>query len=194
LVKAGGFLPDLAWYTDWFAFLTVAFRHGACHVPETLAVRVLLPDGYSTGSKYGPRNVEVLGAFLDRVTSPEYLDVAPYFRRNGAATYFGTDLIRAAAKRLDRWTPNVLGFLNGFTPEQYEDLLIDPDPAVRELAAFFLGPFWRASAEKRAQKENEIILLREELERTRAKVPPQGAVGKFRWLAGLVTKRLKKAG
>jgi glycosyltransferase involved in cell wall biosynthesis len=194
LAKAGGYLPDLAWYSDWFAFLTIAFRLGACHVPEPLAVRVLLPDGYSANARQGPKNVEVLGAFLDRVTSPDYMDVAPYFRRNGAATFFGTDLVRAAARRLDRWTPNVLGFLNGFTPEQYEELLIDPDPATRELAAFFLGPFWRDAAEKRTQKENEVILLREELERTRAKVPPPGAVGKLRWLTQLVTRRLRPTG
>lgn len=193
LVTAGGYLPDLAWYSDWFAFLTVAFRHGACHVPEPLAVRVLLPGSYSAGARPGPRHVEVLGGFLTRVTSPAYADVAPYFRRNGAATFFGTDLVRAAAGRLDRWTPDVLGLLNGFPPEQYEELLIDPDPAVRELAAFFLGPFWRAAAEKRARKENEITLLREELERTRAKVPPPGAVGKLRWLAGLVTRRFRRA-
>ena len=111
-------------------------------------------------------------------------------RRNGAATYFGTDLVRAAAKRADRWEPSILGFLNGFSPDQYEELLVDADSAVRELAGFFLGPFWRNVAEKRAQKENEIILLRDELERTRSRVPPAGAIGKLRWLAGLATRRM----
>jgi glycosyltransferase involved in cell wall biosynthesis len=190
LVEAGGYLADLAWYSDWFAFLTIAFRHGVCHVPETLAIRVMLESGYSANARQGPRNVEVLGAFLQRITSREYADVAPYFRRNGAATFFGTDLIRAAARRADRWEPQILGFLNGFTPEQYQELLIEPDPAVRELAAFFLGPFWRHFAEKRAQKENEIMLLRNELGQAKQKLPPAGALGKFRWLAGLVSRRI----
>jgi len=76
LVKVGGFLAELAWYSDWFAFLTVAFRHGACHVPETLAIRVLQEDSYSANARQGPRNVELLGAFFDRIASPEFADVA----------------------------------------------------------------------------------------------------------------------
>jgi glycosyltransferase involved in cell wall biosynthesis len=195
LIDAGGYRPELAWYSDWFALLTVAFRSGVCHVPATLAVRVMmLPGAYSAGAKQGPRNVAVLAAFLDHITSPEYADVAPYFRRNGAATFFGTDLIRAAAPRPDRWEPHVLGFLNGFTTEKYEELLLDPDPAVRELAGFFLGPFWRESVARRKELEAEIERLRRELEATRQRIPPPGAVGKLRWLAGLVTKRLRRAG
>lgn len=194
LIDAGGYLPELAWYSDWFALLTVAFRHGVCHLPETLAVRVLLPGAYSAGARQGPRNVAVLGAFLDLITSPRYADVAPFFRRNGAATYFGPDLIRAAAARPDRWEPHVLGFLNGFATEKYQDLLRDPNPAVRELAEFFLGPFWRQGVARRMELEGEIERLRDELEETRRRVPPPGAVGKLRWLAGLVTKRLRRAG
>ena len=95
-LAAGGYLPDLAWYTDWFAYLTIAFRHGLVHVPDTLAVRTLdLHGAYSAGAKSRERNVAALGAFLDRITSPAYADVAPLFRRSGAATYFGADLIRA---------------------------------------------------------------------------------------------------
>ncbi|HEY3789429.1 MAG TPA: glycosyltransferase [Urbifossiella sp.] len=194
LLGVGGFLADLAWYSDWFAFLTIAFRHGACHVPETLAIRVLFDTSYSANSRHGSKNIEVLKAFFERITSAEFADVAPYFRRNGAATFFGVDLIRAAAKRTDRLEPEILGFLNGFSPEQYEELLVDPDPAVREIAAFFLGPFWRHFAEKRAQKENEIIHLQNKLEQARQQIPPPGALGKLRWLAGLATRRLYRAG
>ena len=76
---AGGYLPDLSWYADWFAFLVMAFRHGACHVPETLAVRVLLPGAYSAGARESEKNVAVLGAVFDRLLSPEYADVAPRY-------------------------------------------------------------------------------------------------------------------
>jgi len=193
LLKAGRFLPDLEWYCDWFAFLTVAFRHGACHVPETLAIRALLPGAYSSNARQGPKQVEVLGAFFTRIASPEYADVAPYFHRNGAPTFFGTDLVRAAAKRADRWEAPILGFLNGFAPEQYEELLTDSDPAVRELAEFFLGPFWRHFAEKRAQRENEIIHLQNRLELALRQVPPPGAFGKVRWLARSFARRLRRS-
>lgn len=194
LIDAGGYRPELAWYSDWFALLTVAFRHGVCHVPEMLSVRVLLPGAYSAEARQGPRNVEVLAAFLDHITSPAYGDVAPYFRRNGAATFFGPDLVRAAALRPDRWEQHVLGFLNGFTTVQYEELLADPDPVVRELAGFFLDPIWRETSARRRELESEVERLRWELESLRQRVPPPGAAGKLRWLAGLVTKRVLRAG
>ena len=125
--------------------------------------------------------------------SPEYADLAPYFQRNGAATFFGTDLVRAAAKRPDRWEPRILGFLNGFAAEQYEELLSDSDAAVRELAAFFLGPFWRYFAERRLQQENEIIHLRNKLEMAHRQIPPPGALGKLGWLTKSFTRRLRRA-
>jgi glycosyltransferase involved in cell wall biosynthesis len=192
LVNQGCFRPELRWYCDWFALVSVAFRHGACHLPETLAIRVLLPENYSAGAKPGRENVAVLAAFLDLVTGPEFEDVAPLFRRNGTAAFFGTDLLRAAAKRPDRWRPEVLGFLNGFSPEQYEQLLADPDPAVGELAAFFLGPFWKQAAARWAEREAELERLKDELAATRRMMPPPGVRGKLRWLAGLLRRRLRR--
>ena len=192
LVRAGGYLPDLAWYTDWFAYLTVAFRDGVCHVPETLAVRTLgLPEQYSAEAGKGERHVEVLGAVLDRLMSPEYADVAPYFRRTAVIAQFGPDLLRAAARRPDRMDPAVLGLVNGLPPEQCEGLLNDPDPAVRDLAGFFLGAFWRETVSRRKDLEAEVVRLREELDHARRHAPPPGAVGKLRWLAGMVAKRIR---
>jgi hypothetical protein len=128
------------------------------------------------------------------VTDGDHADVAPLFRRNGAACYFGPDLVRAAATRPDCWTPPVLGLLNGLTPDQYRELLDDPDPAARRLAAFFLGPFWeRFEAERRAAAD-QLRSLREELDRTRRLVPPFGVAAKCRWVAGLVAKRLRRVG
>src|SRR5439155_18190034 len=135
-----------------------------------------------------------LGAFLERITSPEFVDVAPHFRRNGAASFVGIDLVRAAARRTDPWDARVLGLLNGLVPEQYESLLADAEPVVRELAAFFLGPFWRDAAEKRLQTAHELNRLRAEIELMQQRMPPPGALGKLRWLAGLVSRKLRKAG
>jgi glycosyltransferase involved in cell wall biosynthesis len=190
LIEVGGYLHELSWYSDWFAFLAVALRQGACHIPETLAVRVLLPTAFSSEARQGDKHVAVLGAFFDRIVSPEYADLGPYLRRNGALTYFGTDIVRAAAKRPDRWNMDILGFLNGFTREQYEGLADDPDPAVRELALFFLGPFWKREQEKRLQRENEIIHLANRLTQARAEIPPPGVAGKLKWYAGRAKRRL----
>lgn len=192
LLEIGGFAADLKWYSDWFALVAVAFRHGACHLPEPLAVRVLLAENYSAAATPGADHAAVLAAFLSRVLDPDLADVAPRFRRYGGATYFGPDLLRAAAKRPDRWAPEVLGFLNGFTPEQYEELLADADPAAAELAAFFLGPFRRQHADRRRDAVAELERLRAEVERLRALLPPAGVVGKFGWLARRVAARVRR--
>lgn len=190
LVRVGGIRPALRWYADWFANLAIAFRDGACHVPEALAIRVLLPGNYSAGVKDGPGHVAVLAEVLRLLTTPAFDDVAPYFRGNGAMTFFGTDLIRAAAARPDLWTADILAFLNGFRPEQYEALLGDPDPNVRAVAGFFLGPFWREAAERRAQTEYQLARLRDELTQARQQIPPAGARAKLRWLAGRAAGRV----
>lgn len=191
LVEVGGYLPGLTWYSDWFALLSIAFRTGVCHIPGAVAVTLLHPASYSAaGARDSSRNVAAIGAFLDRVTAPEFADVAPHFRRNGAATHLGPDLIRAAARRPDRWTPDVLGLLNGFPPDQYESLLADPDPAVRELAEFFLGPFWRDAARTRAERDAEVVHLKNLLEQAQAQVPPPGIAGKLRWFGGRAVRRL----
>jgi glycosyltransferase involved in cell wall biosynthesis len=194
LRAAGGFDPDLAWYCDWFANLTLAFRHGAVHIPEALAVRVLLDVNYSSEAKPGAKHIQVLKTFFDRISSPAFADVLPWFQKNGAPTYFGTDLIRAAATRPDLWQPHVLGFLNGFTNDQYRDLRSDTDPEVRRVAEFFLGPFWRKELEREQESSAVAANLREELEAAKRRMPPNGAAAKMKWLAGLVWKRFRRAG
>ncbi len=113
LLAAGGYRPELAWYSDWFAYLVVAFQCGIVHIPETLGIRVLNRGSYETNRKEGEENVHLLGNLLDLLTSPGFADVAPFFRRNGAACHLGSDLIRAAARRSDARDPGVLAFLSG---------------------------------------------------------------------------------
>ncbi|WP_439629703.1 glycosyltransferase family 2 protein [Gemmata sp.] len=191
---AGGYRSELAWYSDWFAFLVVAFRHGAVHIPETLGVHVLHRGSYATNSRPGAENVRILGALLDLLVSPEYADVSPYFRRNGAACHFGPDLLRAAALRADRREANVLGLLAGFAPEVYESLAAsDEDPAVRELAAVFLQDPWREVIARRADLEAENRRLVEEIQLTRLRAAPPGVMGKVQWAGGMIRRRLRTA-
>jgi glycosyltransferase involved in cell wall biosynthesis len=193
LLRAGGYRPELAWYSDWFAFLVVAFRHGVIHLPETLGIHVLHPDSYARNARTSPENVRILGSLLELLLSPEYADVAPCFRRNGAACHFGPDLLRAAAMRADRHDPRALGLLTGFAPEVYEALAEDADPAVRELAATFLRDPWRELIARRADLEAENRRLVEEIQLTRLRAAPPGALGKLRWAAGLLRRKLRNA-
>jgi hypothetical protein len=192
-LAAGGYRSELAWYSDWFAFLVIAFRHGIIHIPETLGIHVFLPNSYASNARTGPENVRILGAFLDLMASPEFADVAPLFRRNGAACHFGADLIRAAAFRPDCREPHMLGFLAGFTPDVYEELANNADPAVRELAAIFLQGPWRDLIARRDDLEAENRRLVEEIQLTRLRAAPPGTIGKIRWAAGLVRRRLRRA-
>jgi hypothetical protein len=126
--------------------------------------------------------------------SHEYADVAPFFRRNGAACHFGPDLLRAAARRADRNEANVLALLAGFAPDVYESLATtDDDAAVRELAAVFLQDPWREIIARRADLETENRRLVEEIQLTRLRVAPPGMFGKVQWAGRLLRRRLRKA-
>jgi hypothetical protein len=127
------------------------------------------------------------------LTSSEYADVAPYFRRNGAACHFGPDLLRAAALREDRFQPEILGLLTGFELKVYERLAQNAEPAVQELATVFLQNPWRELINRRADLEAENRRLVEEIQLTRLRAAPPGTIGKLRWAAGLVRRRLRRA-
>lgn len=190
LKDIGGYPLGLEWYGDWFVNLALAFRHGACHIPEPVAIRVLLDTSYSAASKSAPRNIPVLRAFFDEIAKPEYADVAPWFRKSGSAIQFGTDLIRGAASHPDLWQPQILGFLNGFTRWEYRELLDDPDPTVRDVASFFLGPFWQREDEQ--YRTAVEAPLRLELDAVRCELPPVGTAGKVKWLAALAIRKLAR--
>jgi GT2 family glycosyltransferase len=192
-LAAGGFRPELAWYSDWFLNLALGFRHGVIHLPETLGVHVIHPDSYSASARSGPEHIRVLGALLDLLALPEFADVGPYFRRNGAACHFGPDLLRAAARRPDRHEPHILGLLAGFAPAVYEQIAHDPDPAVSELARVFQQDPWRDVIARRADLEVETRRLIEEIQLTRLRAAPPGTIRKLRWAAGLMRRRFRKA-
>ena len=155
--RAGGFLPDLRWHSDWFTNFVIAFRDGICHVPETLALLTVLPTSYSAqGTRNAAAQREVLDAILARLTSADYADVAPFFRETGVLTAFGPEVVRAAEARPDRWGVPVLGLISRFTPQQYEALSKDDDAEVRALAGFFLGPLWRMGEGRRERLEARL--------------------------------------
>ena len=185
LQAVGGFRPELRWYSDWFAWQVTAFRRGAVHVPECLSVRVMLPLAYSVKPKPRDVHTEVLRSVFGLLRSPEFSDVAGYFRTSGSMSYFGTDAIRAAARREDRFSPDILSFLNGFTQEQYREAAGDEDERVRQLAGVFLQPNHCPAADEVRQRQAE-------LQHAQRRIPPPGMWGKLRWLAGGVKRRTSR--
>ena len=106
---------------------------------------------------------------------------------------WGPTCFRAAARRPDRHDPRILGLLAGFAPEEYERLALDDDAAVRELAGVFLQAPWCDVIARRADLEAETARLVEEIQLTRLRAAPPGAMGKLRWAAGLMRRRIRKA-
>jgi glycosyltransferase involved in cell wall biosynthesis len=83
LLALGGFDEPLRWYADWFATCVLAFRHGACYVPEVLAVFRVSPDSYhSRGIRVKAVQRQLVFRVLDLLQSPDCHDVAASFRRS----------------------------------------------------------------------------------------------------------------
>ena len=49
-IQAGGLREDLGSFSDGFLQMVLALKHGACFIPETLAVWRLSPSGYASSS------------------------------------------------------------------------------------------------------------------------------------------------
>lgn len=146
---AGGFLSDLQWHSDWFLNFVVAFREGMCHVPDMVALLTESAGSYAAEGLRSEREVAAVNAIFNRLLSPDYADVAPWFARCGVLSIFGPPVLRAAVGRNDLWTKPLLTLLNCLTTEEYEALAENNNPAVRDLATFFLGRFWREVRERR---------------------------------------------
>jgi glycosyltransferase involved in cell wall biosynthesis len=106
LEAAGGFLPQLKWHCDWFAWLVMAFRHGLCYVPEPLAAIRIRRDSYSAaGVRRWEEQEAVLLELLRLLRAPEYRDVLPYFARTSALSIYNADhqIVRAYMAHPEEW-------------------------------------------------------------------------------------------
>ncbi len=112
LAEAGGFIPELKWYTDWFAAYVAGFRHGVCFVPEPLARFNILPASYYTRSRAEPRgNREVLEHLLELLNRPEYREPSDRIARSGAMYQLGPGLLGVIRSRSEYgrfWTTPLL--------------------------------------------------------------------------------------
>ncbi len=93
VLRAGGYLSELRWSSDWFMNFVIAFRQGICHIPEPLALIRVMPTSYGTqGLKDRAACRAVVAEMLRRLTSSEYCDVLTHFQVSGVMTKFGPDL------------------------------------------------------------------------------------------------------
>jgi len=99
LVAAGGWRPELRWFTDWFGSVVVSFRHGMCHVPEVLSVFNLSQTSYYNTAESRRQRQETMERILDLLESEAYADVAPVIRDSGLLGGFGWPMLQLVVGR-----------------------------------------------------------------------------------------------
>jgi hypothetical protein len=105
LIQAGGFDPALRWHADHFAFLVVALRHGACCIPETLALMRQRGETYSSAgmAKRSEQRV-TLGRLADKLTTKGWRDIGiAVLRCPSLLSPFGGLMIEALLFKPRRW-------------------------------------------------------------------------------------------
>ena len=106
-----GFIEDLRWYADWFTSCVLAFRHGACYVPEVMAYyRLSRHSYYMSGIRQTAVQRELLYRVLDLLASAPFRDVAPAFRRSALTPEFRLRVLRWLAtspRHRDYLTPRL---------------------------------------------------------------------------------------
>ena len=111
LIALGGFIEDLRWYADWFTSCVLAFRQGACYVPEVMAYyRLSRQSYYMSGIRQTAVQRELLYRVLDLLGSNQFRDVAPAFRRAALTPEFRLRVLRWLAvspRHRDYLTPRL---------------------------------------------------------------------------------------
>src|SRR5437764_13054159 len=104
LQEAGGWLPELHWFSDWFADCVVGFRYGMCHVPEVLSNFYLNPGSYynATSRAHADRRA-VMRRVLELLESERFRDIAPFVRASGFMGGFGPSMIRVILSEPKNW-------------------------------------------------------------------------------------------
>lgn len=94
LIEAGGIIPELKSYIDFFPILVMAFRYGICYVPEPLVVSRIQQTQYSAKIlKDKKTHSEIINHMLNLLNSPHYADVRPHFKNSTALAYLFSPVI-----------------------------------------------------------------------------------------------------
>jgi glycosyltransferase domain-containing protein len=105
LIQVGGFDQELRWHADHFSFMAVALRHGACCIPETLALMRQRDQTYSSAGM-ARRNEQraTLGRFADKLTTKGWRDLGiAALRCPSLLSPFGRPMLEALLRKPRRW-------------------------------------------------------------------------------------------
>ncbi len=115
LLELGGFPEELHWLADWFVNYVLAFRHGACYVPQVLAFYRVSPESYSArGSRRAAAQRDLMFRVLELLGSESLRDVSRRFRDGGVIPEFNPRVLfwlLASAPHRGYVTPRLVGRL-----------------------------------------------------------------------------------
>jgi hypothetical protein len=100
LLAVGGFPSELRSYTDGFIYRVLALRHGACFIPEPLAVWRRFDAGYATSTS---RNEEAMAQVLVAVNKRMKSDFPDLFPAELIARSNARFLFRVLCTKLDNF-------------------------------------------------------------------------------------------
>lgn len=103
LLEAGGWVPELRWFTDFFGAWVVGFRHGLCHVPQVLSIFNLYPTSYYHTARSRIERRQTMDRLLRLLESDAYADVAPSIGKSGLLGVFGWPMLRVVASERTHW-------------------------------------------------------------------------------------------
>ena len=105
LIQGGGFDQELRWHADHFGFMVVALRHGACCIPEILALMRQRSQTFSSaGMAKHKEQRATLGRFADKLTTKGWRDIAiATLRCPSLLSPFGGLMLEALLLKPRRW-------------------------------------------------------------------------------------------
>ncbi len=102
LLDAGGWIPELRWFTDAFGGWVVGFRHGVCHTPKVLSIFNLFPTSFYNAAQASVRR-DVMDQLLRLLEGDRFADVTPRIRSSGVLGGFGPAMLRVVLRHRVHW-------------------------------------------------------------------------------------------
>lgn len=128
----GGYLERLRWHSDWYSSMTIAFRHGICFIPETLAIMRVLPESFSAaGRKDHAAQGEVLCELWKALTATDHRESWSRYERGRVMSHFGVQAAHAAVDLGRHEDSRTIQMLAGLNWRECEELLRDSRADVR---------------------------------------------------------------
>tara|TARA_B100001248_G_scaffold262700_2_gene261138 strand:- start:27332 stop:28609 length:1278 start_codon:yes stop_codon:yes gene_type:complete len=103
LGEFGYWLPETAWYSDWFCFMILAMRHGLCYIPQPAAkVRLSSQTYCSANAIQREKQHEIMRTVLKKLKT-SYRDILPRFMQSGALAFFGPEMVDSIMAQEVTW-------------------------------------------------------------------------------------------